>query len=189
MYSHSNTNGIFYIGKGCSDRVKEKHMSKRSAEWLEAAKDGYTSKIEANGTEADILALEKVVIIDLVKQGVKLVNKMHNPNWEVLAESKSKMANAQRGKKHSKAVLKQMAETHREIWKERKLKGLVSPKHGTHKGGKHSDEAKKKISDSLRGNKNNLGKRHSIAVKKLISYNVRKSLQHLRLAKANEYGG
>ena len=138
MYSHSNTNGIFYIGKGCDDRAKCKSLSRRTPEWHEAAKDGYTSKVEANGTEADILALEKVVIKDLVKQGVKLVNKQHNPNWtwpkeskkrrantlkgsKPTAEARKNMADAQLGKKHPKAVLGQMACTHRKIWQKRKL--------------------------------------------------------------------
>ena len=80
LYSHSNADGIFYIGKGCGDRVREKHLALRSAEWSEASKDGYTYKIEANGTEADILLLEKSIIKSLIKQGVNLVNKMHNPN-------------------------------------------------------------------------------------------------------------
>ena len=82
LYSHSNADGIFYIGKGCGDRVRDKNLSRRSAQWHEASKDGYTSKTEANGTEADILSLEKIVIKSLLEQGVNLVNKMHNPNWD-----------------------------------------------------------------------------------------------------------
>lgn len=82
LYSHSNADGIFYIGKGCGDRVKHKHLASRSAEWHGASKDGYTSKIEANGTEADILSLERIVIKSLLEQGVNLVNKRHNPNWD-----------------------------------------------------------------------------------------------------------
>ena len=44
LYSHSNSDGIFYIGKGCGDRVREKRLALRSDEWTEASKDGYTSK-------------------------------------------------------------------------------------------------------------------------------------------------
>jgi hypothetical protein len=121
LYSHSNADGIFYIGKGCKYRDRAIHMTTRSKEWYKASKGGYTYKLEANGTEADILALEKAVIKDLVAQGVKLVNKQHNPNWTPTAETRQKMADAQRGKKHPKAVLDQMACTHRKIWQKRKL--------------------------------------------------------------------
>ena len=92
LYSHSNADGIFYIGKGCGDRVKDKYLSTRSSEWHEASKDGYTSKIEANGTESDILSLEKIVIKSLAKQGVNLVNKFHNPNWECSDEHKQNIS-------------------------------------------------------------------------------------------------
>ena len=90
LYSHSNADGIFYIGKGCNDRFKDKLLLKRSDEWHKASKDGYTSKIEANGTEADILSLEKIVIKSLVEQGVNLVNKFHNPNWRRIHSNKTK---------------------------------------------------------------------------------------------------
>lgn len=140
LYSHSNADGIFYIGKGCSDRDKENHMSKRSTEWLKASKNGYTSKIEANGTETDILALEKAVIKSLVAQGVNLVNKQHNPNWTPSAKSRQKMANAQRGRKHSKAVKQQMSDTLTEMWKHRVRKVGV----------KHTNAVKSQMSYSNR---------------------------------------
>ena len=77
LYSHSNTDGIFYIGKGCKGRADK---WSRTKEWKEIAQNGYTTKIEANGTEKDILSLEKIVIKSLVEQGVKLVNKVYNKN-------------------------------------------------------------------------------------------------------------
>ena len=99
LYSHSNADGIFYIGKGCDRRFRRKHLIARSAEWHEASKDGYTSKIEANGTEADILSLERIVIKSLVEKGVNLVNKVHNPNYKrkVSAETKKKQSDATKG--------------------------------------------------------------------------------------------
>ena len=122
LYSHSNADGIFYIGKGINGSYRKNHfLTNRTKEWTAIAEKGYTTKIEANGTEADILALEKVVIKSLVAQGVKLVNKQHNPNWVVPAETRSKMANAKLGTKHSKAVLKQMSCTNRKLWQKRKL--------------------------------------------------------------------
>jgi hypothetical protein len=122
LYSHSNADGIFYIGKGINGSYRKNHfLTNRSKEWTAIAEKGYTSKTEAHGTEADILALEKAVIKSLVAQGVKLVNKIHNPNWTPTAEAKKKMADVQRGRKHSKAVLDQMACTHRKIWQKRKL--------------------------------------------------------------------
>lgn len=84
LYTHSNDSGIFYVGKGCKDRAKEKHLSRRSNEWHKAAEGGYTTKIEANGTEKDIFALEKIVIKSLVEQGIKLVNKINNPNVKII---------------------------------------------------------------------------------------------------------
>lgn len=165
LYSHSNADGIFYIGKGVNGSYRKNHfLTNRSKEWTAIAEKGYTSKIEANGTEADILALEKAVIKSLVAQGVKLVNKQHNANWKRSAESNKKVADAQRGRKHPKAVLKQMAETHREIWRQRKLK---SPHYGNHM----------------------LGKKHTNAVKSQMSYSNRKAWQHRKLAQANEYRG
>ena len=169
LYSHSNADGIFYIGKGINGSYRKNHfLTNRTKEWTAIAEKGYTSKIEANGTEADILALEKVVIKSLVAQGVKLVNKQHNPNWTPTAEARKKVADAQRGRKHSKAVKQKMSNTIKEQWKQRKLK-------------KPNSYAYLK---TLR-----VGKKHSIASKKLMSYNIRKALQHRRLVKANEYRG
>jgi hypothetical protein len=92
LYSHSNADGIFYIGKGCDNRVKHKRFDQRSLEWHEASKDGYTYKLEANGVEDDILALEKILIKSLVEQGVKLVNKFYNPKWRLSDERKKKIS-------------------------------------------------------------------------------------------------
>ena len=141
LYSHSNADGIFYIGKGVNGSYRKNHfLTNRSKEWTAIAEKGYTTKTEAHGTEADIMALEKAVIKSLVAQGVKLVNKQHNPNWTPTTETKKNMADAQRGKKHSKAVLNQMAETHREIWKHRVRKVGV----------KHTNAVKSQMSYSNR---------------------------------------
>jgi len=112
LYSNTNANGIFYIGKGCGNRFKQKYLCNRSTEWLEASKDGYTTKIEANGTHADISALEKLVIKSLVKQGVNLVNKDFNPNYK-RPRSKSHrqaLSKAHKGKTLSKSHLKAMSD-------------------------------------------------------------------------------
>ena len=79
LYSHSNANGVFYIGKGTKNRAK--HLENKSDKWYNASKKGYTIKIIANGSEADIFALEKKVIRSLSEQGVNLVNKLHNVNF------------------------------------------------------------------------------------------------------------
>ena len=99
LYSHSNADGIFYIGKGCDRRSKKNHWSARSAEWHEASKNGYLTKIEATGTEECILSAEKMYIKLLVEQGVNLVNKVHNPNYKrkVSDETKQKMSDAAKG--------------------------------------------------------------------------------------------
>ena len=113
LYSHSNTNGIFYIGKGCGDRVKHKFLTQRSEDWLEASKDGYTTKIEANGTNADISALEKLVIKSLVKQGVNLINKDFNPNYKKPPRTESHrqaLSIAHKGKIKSKSHLKAISD-------------------------------------------------------------------------------
>ena len=140
LYSHSNADGIFYIGKGCKDRARDSFLSRRKSEWHEAAKDGYTSKIEANGTEDDILSLEKVVIKSLLNQGVKLVNKVHNPDWS-----------------------------------------------GANFGNKHTDKAKKKMSDKAKqrtGEKNNFfGKTNKSAA--TLASHIR--WQKYKFNKANNY--
>tara|TARA_B100000767_G_scaffold264053_1_gene278495 strand:- start:1844 stop:2311 length:468 start_codon:yes stop_codon:yes gene_type:complete len=90
LYSHSNANGIFYIGKGCKNRKKEKRLSKRSLEWHEASKNGYTTKIEASGSEKCILLAEKMYINLLLDKGVNLVNKYHNYTWNKTFSNKHK---------------------------------------------------------------------------------------------------
>ena len=109
LYSHSNADGIFYIGKGCDRRFRRKHLIARSAEWHEASKDGYTSKIEANGTEADILSLERIVIKSLVEKGFSLVNKFHNPNWTFSDKVKQKIRDGVLGKKASDETKQKMS--------------------------------------------------------------------------------
>ena len=79
LYSHSNADGIFYIGKGKYGRAD---LWGRTKEWNEIAAKGYTTKIEANGSEKDILSLERIIIKSLVEQGVKLVNMQHNKYWD-----------------------------------------------------------------------------------------------------------
>jgi len=123
LYSHSNADGIFYIGKGSKDR-KDDYYRMRSNEWRDIASKGYTTKIEANGTEQDILSLERVVIKSLVEQGVKLVNKHLNPNWRHSDETNRKKGDAVRGENNPMF------------------------------GKKHSDEAKQKISNAIKGENN-----------------------------------
>jgi len=91
LYSHSNADGIFYIGKGSKNRKND--YINRSKDWKEAGK-GYKVKVEASGTEKDIFALEGKVIKSLVKQGVNLINKIHNPDWECSDETKKKLSQA-----------------------------------------------------------------------------------------------
>ena len=91
LYSHSNANGIFYIGKGSKKRKND--YINRSKGWKEAGK-GYEVKVEARGTEKDIFALEGKVIKSLVEQGVNLINKIHNPNWECSDETRRKLSKA-----------------------------------------------------------------------------------------------
>ena len=130
LYTHSNADGIFYIGKGCKYRDRAIHMTTRSKEWYKASKGGYTYKLEANGTEADILALEKAVIKSLVAQGVGLVNKIHNPTWKGASfglirskKTRKRMSNRMKGntqrlgKKHSLASKYKMAKH----WQHRRL--------------------------------------------------------------------
>ena len=100
LYTHSNADGIFYVGKGCGDRAKHNFLSERSAEWHEAAKHGYLTKIEAHGTEECIFSAEKMYIKLLVEQGVNLVNKYHNPSFKRSEEMKQKMLASQKGEKH-----------------------------------------------------------------------------------------
>tara|TARA_B110000858_G_C17636852_1_gene396164 strand:- start:268 stop:747 length:480 start_codon:yes stop_codon:yes gene_type:complete len=90
LYSHSNADGIFYIGKGTKGR-KDIFYRSRSEEWKAIAEKGYTSKIEAHGTEKDIFDLERKVIKSLVEQGVKLVNKQHNKNSDYHKGDKNNM--------------------------------------------------------------------------------------------------
>ena len=163
LYTHSNADGIFYVGKGCGDRVKDKCLSKRSPEWHEASKDGYTTKIEANGTEADILSLEKIVIKSLIAQEVNLVNKYHNPNWEMPDESKKKLSDAQSGRKHNDETKKKISDS--QSGENNNMFGQIGDKNPFF-GKTHSDEVSKKIS-------------HAQA----------KRWQHYRLEKANNYGG
>lgn len=144
LYSHSNSNGIFYIGKGCGGR-KDRY-DRRSQEWYKASKNGYTTKIEANGSEKDILALEGKVIKSLIEQGVKLVNKFNNKNWDGFKGENNNFF----GKIHSKKTKKQMS-------------GAQSGENNGMFGKAMSDEAKQKISEYR------LGKKHSEKTKKQMS--------------------
>lgn len=186
LYSHSNADGIFYIGKGCGDRVKEKRLALRSDEWTKASKDGYTSKIEANGTNAEILALEKIVIRSLVDKGVNLVNKIHNKYWSRSIENRKKVADSRIGKHLSAVTKKKISDANT--------------------GSKHTEEAKAKISKAISGKNNpnfgkkmnpklmdklisvNTGNKYSVGVKRpdLLYYNKKRG-QHNKLAKANAY--
>ena len=96
LYSHSNADGIFYIGKGCGGR---KDRYDRGEDWQIRADKGFTTKVEANGTHKDILALEKIVIKSLFSQGVNLVNKMHNPNWSRDNATRKAIGNGNKGNK------------------------------------------------------------------------------------------
>ena len=131
LYTHSNDNGIFYVGKGKEGRAD---IWGRTQEWQEIAAKGYNTKIEANGTEVDILSLEKIVIKSLVEQGVNLVNKLNNPNWTWPEETKKDISKALKGIKRSDETKKKMSDSSL--------------------GKKHSDEAKKKMSAARVGTKN-----------------------------------
>lgn len=169
LYSHSNADGIFYIGKGCKDR-KDHYYKSRSKEWQDIADKGYTTKIEANGNEKDILSLEKIVIKSLVEQGIKLVNKFHNPNWEVAEETKQKISDAHLGLKRTDEV-------------KQKISDANSGENHHMFGKKHSDEVKQKMSDANSGENNPMfGKKNPA-----LGYAVKKRWQHYRLAKANNY--
>jgi hypothetical protein len=162
LYSHSNVDGIFYIGKGCEGRADRWGRTK---EWQEIAAKGYTTKIEANGTEKDILSLEKIVIESLIEQGVNLVNKHHNKNWDMPEEHKQKISDSNSGENNH-----MFGKT-----------GEQCPNFGK----KHSEEHNQKISDA------NSGENHPMFGKKNhgATYGNRKRWQHYRLAKANNYGG
>ena len=99
LYSHSNANGIFYIGKGCKERKRANSLSRRGQSWHESAKNGYTTQTIAHGSNADILSLEKKVIQSLLSQGVNLVNKMHNPNWSRDNATRKAIGNGNKGNK------------------------------------------------------------------------------------------
>jgi hypothetical protein len=133
LYTHSNSEGIFYVGKGCNYRVRQKYLSNRCKDWHNLADKGYLSKIVATGSEKSILSLEKMYIKLLVNEGIKLVNKAHNPNYKktLSAEHRRKMSEARKGKKHSD-------ETKAKISK-------------VHKGKPKSTEHRKKIGDIRRG--------------------------------------
>ena len=163
LYSHSNADGIFYIGKGCGDRVKHNFLSNRSSEGHEASKNGYLTKIEATGTEECILSAEKMYIKLLIEQGVNLVNKIHNPNFHISDEHCKKISDANLGKTLSNKTKKKISDSRLGI--------------------KFSDETKRKMSDAQSGKNNNMfGKKNHGAI-----YGTNKRWQHFRLAKANNY--
>ena len=164
LYSHSNAGGIFYIGKGSNDRKNDYYRS-RSKEWEEIAKYGYTTKVEANGTEKDILALEKVVIKSLIEQGVKLVNKFHNKYWD-----------GQRGENNPMFG---------SFGSKNPMFGRIGEKHPMF-GKKHSEESKKQMSESSSGEKSGMFGRENKKACKLAN-NTR--WQKYRFNRANNYGG
>ena len=104
LYSHSNANGIFYIGKGCKERKRANSLSRRGQSWHESAKNGYTTQTIAHGSNADILSLEKKVIQSLLSQGVNLVNKVHNPNWSRDNATRKAIGNGNKGNKRPDLV-------------------------------------------------------------------------------------
>ena len=160
LYTHSNANGIFYVGKGCGNR-KDEFYKNRSAEWHEVAKNGYLTKIEATGTEECIFSAEKMYIKLLIEQGVNLVNKIHNKHWRRSDETKQKMSDANLGKTLSDETKKKISDG---------VRGVVL-----------SNEAKERMSWS--------GRKHSDETKQKMSYARAKRWQHIRLEKANNYGG
>ena len=164
LYSHSNSDGRFYIGKGRSGRAD---LWSRTKEWKKIAAKGYTTKIEANGTEKDILALEKIVIKSLVEQGVKLVNKIYNKNWSkpFTEEHKKKMSISSKG--HKNAMFRKFGDKH-PLFGYKHTQEAIEKNRQAHLGKTHTDEAKKKIgiASSIRN---------------------RKRGQHNKLAKANNY--
>ena len=138
LYSHSNADGIFYIGKGSNGR---KDDYARSKEWKDIADKGYTTKVEANGSEKDILALEGKVIRALIEQGVKLVNKMHNKHWDGCKGKNNNM--------YGKPPVRGMLGKHHSEESKRKISASSSGEKSHLFGTKHSDERKKKISASV----------------------------------------
>jgi len=145
LYTHQRKSDgeIFYIGKGSNNRAnsnnraKNKAWSRRSPEWHKIVEEhgGFTSSITAHGSEADILSLEKIVIKDLVAQGVELVNKLHNPNWIPPC----------RGRKFSTEHIKRLSEAHKG-----KKRSPLSDEHKAkisagNKGQKRTDETKENI--------------------------------------------
>ena len=188
LYSHSNANGIFYIGKGVGYRANKKHWDSRSPEWHKASKDGYTSKIEANGTEDEILSLEKIIIKSLIKQGVNLVNKIHNPIWVQSDDVLKIRSEAQLGRKHSDETKQKISDSNKGKLLSSEHKQLLSDKAKQRVGNKnpffgktHSKDSKKKMSASS----NNSGESNPMFGKKNIGN--AKRWQHYRLAKANAY--
>ena len=160
LYTHSNADGIFYVGKGCDGR-KDDYLRSRSAEWHEVAKHGYLTKIEATGTEECILSAEKMYIQMLIEQGVNLVNKIHNPIWGRSDEYKQKNSDSHIGRQHSDETKKKISDG---------VRGVV-----------FSNEAKERMSWS--------GKKHSDETKQKMSYARAKRWQHIKLEKSNNYGG
>ena len=121
LYSHSNADGIFYIGKGCGDRFKQKYLASRSAEWHKVAKHGYLTKIEATGTEECIFSAEKMYIKLLIEQGVNLVNKFHNPNWRKIHSDEAKKKMSRLGMKHSAETKQKVSYHSKKQWQHIKL--------------------------------------------------------------------
>ena len=174
IYEHirSDTNAIFYVGKGTDKRMHSKH--RRNAHWNNIVRKagGFTVREVCRHEDEELLFLAEQERIDQLKRlGVKLSNKTNGgegpSGYRHTEATKQKIAELQMGEKHWAYGKKVSAE-------ERLRLSQIAKR-------KHSDEHRKKVSEAGKGRVN------SQKTRALISQAKQGGKHHL--AKTVEYDG
>jgi len=153
IYQHrkTDTNEIFYVGKGKGTRLNQTHG--RNQYWHRVvAKHGFIAEKIADNLDEELAFLAETECIDVYrKRGVKLVNYTNG------GEGVSGYKHSDKHKANLKGNNRGAAS-----W------GI------TFKGKKHTEESRKKMSYARMGNKNKLGKSITEEAKKKISQSLSK---------------
>jgi hypothetical protein len=170
VYLHiKETDGTpFYVGKGSGNRA---YVYGRNDWWKKTVeKYGYDVIILEDNLSEDVSLEREIYWIDRIGRRdlgkgtlVNLTDGGDGISGLIFTEEhKRKIGDSNRGKIHSKESIQNMIDSHQNISDETKRKMSESAKGNTYAlGYKHTEEALNKMSESAKGNTNMLGKTHS----------------------------